>query len=52
MRQKNSPLAQSDDYKFGKILEIDKNQLLKSNADNEVDIKIYSKRPQSSTRFN
>lgn len=40
---KNSPLAQSDDYKFGKILEIDKNQLLKSNADNEVEIKIYSK---------
>ncbi len=52
---KNSPLAQIDDYKFGKILEINKEELFKSSANNKIDVKIYSKGhrvPQGLTKLN
>ena len=52
---KNSPLAQKDDYMFGKILEINKEELFKSNTNNKIDVKIYSKGhrvPQGLTKLN
>ena len=54
---KNSPLAQDNNYKFGKILSIDKNHLLNiKKGDNEqLTLNIFSKGhrvPQGLTKLN